>query len=643
MQPLETPLPTAWHTPRALWLSLLFLALLCIPLFLFRLGGWGLFDADEGRYAEIPRAMLASGDWVTPRLNGVKFFDKPPLLYWMSALCFQLFGVGEGAARLPSALAAMASVFGAYLLGRRMFGPRAGLLGAAILATTVSWPILGRVVLTDMLVSSLVFLALAFWWIGARQSQARAQGWAFFAFWTALALGVLAKGPVAVILVMGTLGAYVILSGEWGSLRKMRWLPGVIWATLLAAPWFFVVQSRNPEYFKAFWIDQNFGRFLGTLAEQDHANGPLYFFEWMPGLLFPWTLFAIPALFVGWKKLFPTRDPNGLKTRSETSRAALFLVCGALAAPLFFSLSSSKLVTYIFPIVPMMAVALGGYFESLLRRENAEPAVSPSEIAPNATAPNATAPGESSLLKPAKSPRAPRVAAFVLALLCLLGGAAGLVFAPPALQKIGAPASAATATCAALLLWGAALAFCAFARPMTNLIAATALGWTLVFTVATGLIGQIAPALTTPTLLQIIRPGIDRGGEIVSLGFTQSLSFYLARRIAMVDSPDELRDGIEHLSPAERSRWFLKSEADLKPYFGKSTPVYLVIRSSRKKSEVERQKIAALGGDFVPVARNSRFTILGNAPARRITPAISDLEPQMTQIKTQMGTDKFRS
>ena len=580
---------SGWNSRRALWLSLLGIALLCVPMFFFRLGAWGLFDADEGRYAEIPRAMLSRADWVTPMLNGVKFFDKPPLLYWLGAICFQVFGVNEFAARLPSAFAATLAVFGTYFLGRRMFGPRAGVFGAAILATTISWPILGRAVLTDMQVSSLVFLSLMFWWLGRTQNEEtpggkRAALGLFSGFWTTLALGVLAKGPVAVILTFGSIGLYLIFGGEWATLKKMRWLPGLAWGFLLAAPWFFAVQARNSEYFKAFWIDQNFGRFLGRLAQQDHANGPLYFWEWMPGLLFPWTFFAVPALFVGWKRVFPPRS----QPRSEKSRAALFLVCSALVPPLFFSLSSSKLVTYIFPVVPVMAIALGGYFDWLLFHK--------------------------------KTARAPQIAALILALICILGGVAGLLLAPPELKKLGVSSSSAIGVSTAFLAWGLTLTFCGIRADLRSIIAATAGGFAVVFTLATGLISQLAPALTTPRLVSYIKPGLDAGGELISVAFTQSLSFYTGRRVAMVDRPDELRSGIEHLSPQERNRWFMASESDLKRYFGKTTPVYIVLRSSRKKSEVERQKIDALGGDFSAITRNSRFTILGNGAARRVTP-----------------------
>ena len=588
---LPTSLPEPAASSRRTLLSLLGLALLCLPLFFFRLGAWALFDADEGRYAEIPRAMLQNGDWVTPMLNGVKFFDKPPLLYWLSAICYQIFGVNEFGARFVPALAATLAVFGTYGLGRRMFGARAGLWSAIILATSLGWPIMGRAVLTDMLVSSLTFLSIAFWWIGRSEiskptASQRTAFWLFFGFWTALALGVLAKGPVAVVLTFGTIGTYALLSGDWKSLGSQSWkgwAGGFLWGCFIAAPWFFVVQGRNPEYFKAFWIDQNFGRFMGILAEQDHANGPLYFVEFLPILLLPWTIFAPHAIFAGWKKIF-----KAPRDRSEKERALLFLLGGGAFITLFFTGSSSKLVTYILPVVPMMAIALGAYFDWLQTHK--------------------------------KSGRAPRIAAFILALLCVAGGVAGWVAAPPALQKIGVSASSALVVSAAMLGWGACLIFCGIKANLRAIFAATAGGFTVVFALATGLISEIAPALTTPRLLQTIRPGLDANGELLSVGFTQSLSFYTGRRVAMVGRPDEMRAAVNLLPEAEKNRYFMLDESDLKPYFGKKTPVYIVLRSSRKKSETERKKIDALGGDFAPVARNSRFTILGNVAARRVTP-----------------------
>lgn len=582
--------PAGWATRRALWLSLGALALLCAPLFLFRLGGWAFFDADEGRYAQIPLAMLKRGDFVTPFLNGVKFFDKPPLLYWLIALAYRVFGVSEGAARLVPAVAALGAIAGTYGLGRRMFGARAGWLGALALATSFGWPIMARVVITDMLVSSLTFVALAFWWLGrSERVNRRAAALYFAAFWAALALGVLAKGPIAVVLAGGTIALFLLLSGEREPFRRMGWPAGLTLFFLIAAPWFVEVQRRNPEFFQDFWIDQNLGRFLGTLAEQDHDNGPLYFFIWLPILLLPWTPFALLGLWSGWRKVWPRRG----KTRTEKERAALFLFCGALFITLFFSSSRCKLVTYILPVVPLLATALGGYFDWFWTRYGG------------------------------RSNRAMSVSAFVLAALLGVAGVAAMVAGPRALVKMDVSGSLATGAGALLVIWGAALALSAMRFGLRGTLTATALGFCAVLTFATGIISAIAPALTTRHLVEAMRPGLDANGEIVSFGFAQSLSFYSQSRVAMVGEPDEMRAGIAHLPLAQRRRWFLTPQSVL-PFARKATPVYFVARNSLVPTALAKPIIAAWGDEVRVVARNKRFLVWGNRAAWKWTPPLPE-------------------
>lgn len=324
---------------------------------LFQLGGWGLLDPDERRYAGIPREMLARHNWVTPTLNFVKFFDKPPLLYWGIAASYSVFGLHEWAARLVPALAARVGLAMTWALGRRMFGPRAGVLSALILATSLMWPLLARAVLTDMLVSSLVFSALAFalalWWLGHTATMP-AHSRAFVGFWLALALGVLAKGIVAVVFVGGTIFLYLLLCRQWKSLALMKWAIGLPLFLLVAVPWF-VVAARNPEFNHLFWYEQHVGRFLGQATDRDHVNGRLYFLEFLPLLSFPWSIFVPVALVAGWKKVWPAR--------TEKQRAAVFLACGCVFIVSFFSASDSKLVTYITPILPLLALLMGAHLD----------------------------------------------------------------------------------------------------------------------------------------------------------------------------------------------------------------------------------------------------------------------------------------
>lgn len=582
----DAAIDPSWNTRRALWLSLGALFLLSLPLFFFRLGGWAFFDPDEGRYGEIPRAMLERGDFITPTLNGVGFFDKPPLLYWGIAFFYRVLGVSEGAARLVPALAALAAVVGAWALGRRMFGPRAGLMSGAILATCIVWPAMARVVLTDMLVSSLVFLAMAFWWLSRGATERGGRTRYNFGFWTTLALGVLAKGPVAVVLVAGTVIFYTLLSGDRSGLRSIGWKTGPLWLLLLAAPWFVLVQQHNPEFNHAFWVEQHFGRFLGLLVEKDHNHGPEYFFVLIPLIFFPWTFFAPAAMAAGWKLMWPGHG----QIRSENGRAALFLCCGVAFVTLFFTGSSSKLVTYILPVLPLMSVALAGYFEMLLRR---------GFLGWN---------------------RAMRGSAYTLAAVVVILGIATWSAGSRALVKSNASADSAHLLSIAFVLWGVGVAFCAWKYRLRGVVAATAVGFSLVFAAATEVITAIAEQTTTKSLVAVIKPGLSPDALVVSQTFTQSLTFYAHRRVAMVGEPDELRASLPHITAEERKQWFLKDEADLRRIATATTPVYFVARHSYNRATQFREQFNALGADVRPIAANARFMFMGNAAARRLTP-----------------------
>ncbi|RYG69497.1 glycosyltransferase family 39 protein [bacterium] len=584
----DAAIDPSWNTPRALWLSLGALFLLAIPLFFFRLGGWAFFDPDEGRYGEIPRAMLERGDFITPILNGVGFFDKPPLLYWGIALFYRVLGVSEGAARLVPALAALAAVFGAWALGRRMFGPRAGLLSGAILSTCIVWPAMARVVMTDMLVSSQVFLAMAFWWLSRTEKVEWTRTLHNFAFWTSLALGVLAKGPVAVVLTMGTIVLYALLSGDRSGIRTLGWKTGPLWLLLLAAPWFVLVQRDNPEFNHAFWIEQHFGRFLGRLVEQDHNYGAWYFFVVIPAIFFPWVFFAPAALATGWRKIWPGRG----QVRSEKGRAALYLCCGVAFVTLFFTGSSSKLVTYILPVLPLMAVALGGYFETILRR------------------------GTFSWN------RALAISAYALAFIVVILGIATWTAGGRALLKQNAAPTSAHLLSIALILWGVSIALGSWQRKLRGTVATVAVGFACIFAVSTELIRTIAEQTTTKSLIAYIQPGLRPDTFIISQTFTQSLTFYAHRRIAMLGEPDELRASLPHIPPDERKRWFIKDKdkADLKRLAKAKTPVYFISRHSYGRAAAFEDMFDGLGGDVEPIVANARFMLMGNAAARQLTP-----------------------
>ncbi len=577
-RPPALPRQTPAALPRvsARWgIGAVTLLLILYPLFFFRLGGWGLIDPDEGRYSEVPREMLAHHDWITPTLNSVKFFDKPPLLYWGIAASYSVFGLHEWVARLVPVLAALLGLAMTWALGRRMFGPRVGWLSALILATSLLWPLMARAVLTDMLVSSLCFCALGFWWLGHTATTPR-QSRAFWGFWIALALGVLAKGPVAVVLVGGTITLYLALCRQWKMLGAMKWGAGVPLFLAIAAPWFVLVAARNPEFNHFFWYEQHIGRFLGDRAIRDHVYGPFYLLELLPLIFFPWSVWVPAAIAAGWKRVWPAR--------SQKQRATVFLACGCVFIVGFFSASDSKIVTYILPVLPMLALLMGAYFDRLIA---------------------------------AKKSGVPfAVSTAFLALLLLVGAAAAFFLGPKNLRPLGVSGDWAYLLGALLGAWALALVVVAWRVPVRATLCVTAGGFTLVFTAAISLICALAPALTTRPLFALLPSPLSADAKVVTYGFFQSPEFYAQRRVYVEGAPHELQAGMKHLSPAEKRRWFFNGPLELRVLMSAQTPVYCFLQVPPSE---EKRTMAVLGNAAGEIARNARFVLIGNRAALQHT------------------------
>ncbi len=519
---IRDPLPVFWQRTPLILVLLLGTSLL---LLLWQLGAYGLIDVDEGRYAEVPREMFTSGDWLTPRLNYINFFDKPPLLYWGIASAYATLGVNEFAARTVPALSALLGIGAAYALGRRMFGPRAGFLSAIILLTSLMWTVMARVVLTDMVVSSLLFCALALWWLAISETENVRRKTSFLAlFWLSLALGMLAKGPVAPVLCGGAITFYLLVSKQWKTLGQMGWTWGVPLFLMVAAPWYGAIAARHPAFNDAFWFEQNFARFTGAIRKVDHVEGPLFLFQYLPLVIFPWSVFALPALFFGGPRLW--------SVRTEKQRGALFLVCAIAFVMLFFSASKSKLITYILPVVPLFAILMAAYFDRVWN-----------------------APKTASFLT---------VCGAIFAFVLIVGGAIAWFVAPDKLDPMGASNIVAKGAALALMLWGFAQVFALWKRNNAALFGAMAGGYALCFLVAITLVSQIAPGITTAPLIAQIKPGIGPQTEILAIGFSQSLPFYTGKRMRVMGTPDELAHAKARLSQAERERWFFEIAPDLR-------------------------------------------------------------------------------
>jgi len=287
-----------------------------------------LYKADESRYAEISREMVASGDWVTPRLNGFKYFEKPPLQYWSTAALFTVLGEKDWVARLWTALIGFAGIALTFYAGKRLFGPPVGVYAAAILAGSPLYVLLGQVNTLDMSVS--VFLAAAIF--------AFALGHMLL-FWAACALAVLSKGLIGIVLPVAAIGLYMLVRRDWSLVRRIRPVAGVLLFLAITAPWFIAVSMANAEFAHFFFVQEHFQRFT---TKMHHRVQPAWFF--------------IPVLLAG---MAPWLVPLGraiAKVFPERSDTEVLLWIWAIVVFVFFSASGSKLPAYILPIFPALAV-----------------------------------------------------------------------------------------------------------------------------------------------------------------------------------------------------------------------------------------------------------------------------------------------
>ncbi|KVG68027.1 glycosyltransferase family 39 protein [Burkholderia pseudomultivorans] len=340
-------------TPPRLPLNRIALVLLLIAfavIWFAPLGLRHLIPSDEGRYAEMAREMFVTGDWITPRYNGYKYFEKPPLQTWLNALTFAWFGVGEWQARLYTALASFGGVLLVGFTGARLFNPLSGFLAAVVLACSPYWNLMGHFNALDMGLAFWMALSLCALLLAQRPGlrPAAVRGW-MWTCWAAMAFAVLSKGLVGLILPGAVLVLYTLIARDWALWKRLYLVSGLVIFFAIATPWFVLVQQRNPEFFNFFFIVQQFRRYL---TPEQNRPGPFYYF--VPVLLVGF----LPWLSVAWQSLRHAlrmpRQPNGF------SPMLVLLIWSAFIF-LFFSASHSKLISYVLPVAPALALMIGAY------------------------------------------------------------------------------------------------------------------------------------------------------------------------------------------------------------------------------------------------------------------------------------------
>jgi 4-amino-4-deoxy-L-arabinose transferase-like glycosyltransferase len=326
------------------------LSAVCIAVFFHALGDLQLWDVDEGMHAVTARNMVLTGDWITPVFNGEAFLDKPALFNWLGALSFSLLGFSEFSARLPAAMFGTATVMLTFLLGKMLYGRASGFFAGLVLATSLEFIIVSRLVVYDVPFTFFTTLSLYLFCAGVlSQSKRRAL---FLCFYASIALAVLTKGLLGIFLPALAIGTWLLAQRKFGFIRQMHIIPGVGVILLIAAPWFILMEQANPGYLHYFFMNQHLANLLGQAGDfRARHPEPVYYF--VPVLLlgmFPWSFMILHAV----------RD--AMRSRFAGAGALTpLIVIWLVSIFVFFSLASSKLSTYILPVFPAAALLLGRY------------------------------------------------------------------------------------------------------------------------------------------------------------------------------------------------------------------------------------------------------------------------------------------
>ncbi len=478
------------------------------------LGHRDLTEPDEGRYAEIPREMLVTGDWITPRLNGFKYFEKPAFQYWMTALSYKLFGMSNASARLWTALFGLLCGFFIWYLGARLFNPQAGFYAFIVTLSGLLFVGLSHILTLDLTVS--VFLVLGIGSLALAQNKRSEHTWVrnwMLVAWAALAGAVLTKGLIGVVLPAAAVVLYSLWQRDWALWRHMHWGKGIGLLLLLTVPWFVAVSQANEEFARFFFIHEHFERYTTTVHSR---KGPIYYFipVFMLGVS-PWLMSSIRGLA---KPGFSWRP-----VPHEGFDAERFLWVFVVLTFVFFSIGQSKLPPYILPIMPIVALLAGRHLS----------------LTPNVK-------GD----------------AWVM---LILGGvflAVGILATHLASSKIPEELYRAYRAWiiagSGILLIGAWLLFRAPCSPQKH-IAIAGLCALLGFQMFIWGFQNISPSRSSRDLAQAIR---DHGLQSVPIysvetSYPQSLPFYLNKTIYLVGYKGELEMGID----AEPQRWIATPEA----------------------------------------------------------------------------------
>lgn len=332
-------------TPRSAKTAFLIVLALASLLFFFRLGDRSFRNPDEGRYAEIAKEMVQSGNGVEPRLYGIDYLRKPILFYWLIAGSFKLFGFYEWAARLVPALFGILGVLATFFFTRQLFDLKTAFYSSLILATNVLYLEVGRYLLIDMVFSFFLVLSFYLFYLAVNQEKNKVRNYLFF--YVSLALAFLAKGPAAGAMTVLVGFTYLVFTKKLKRvLCEMQFGWGVLIFSVIVFPWFVQIASRQPDFLNFFFLHEHVQRFVSQNFE--HQEAWWYYVVLAPLAFMPWIFFTKP-----FEEVF-----GFFKAPADNKEPLIFALIAVFGVILFYSLSRSKLVTYILPSFPFISILI---------------------------------------------------------------------------------------------------------------------------------------------------------------------------------------------------------------------------------------------------------------------------------------------
>ncbi len=485
------------------------LAIIFFTAFFQFLGHFPLIGTDEARYMEIPREMIERGDFITPTLNYIKYFEKPPLHYWFNAVAISIFGETEFAGRFFGALWGVLGILLIYHIGRKLFGRREAILSALILGTSIGIIVQARINITDTTLTICMTACLGCFLLAIQENEQN-KGRYYYLFYIFSALAVLAKGLIGIVLPGGIIFCFILITRRWCILREMRLVTGIMLFLIVCAPWFIIVSIRNPEFARFFFIHEHFERFLTKV--HGRYQPPWFFIPILIGVMLPWSFFVPAAIARIWHE----RKQTGADNR-------LFLFLWAAIIFVFFSKSDSKLIPYILPVYPALALLIGVTYSAALDR------------------------GFSSL----------KIPALLLSAVTILLGV-GCIAYPHLARDPKISAGGGIIMGGLFFSLGVISLLNVTRRDTTQLFAGLAIMAILIGIFAPPTIyARMAKDRSARELALMVKEKADKNAIVAVFDYEQGLPFYARRRVVVVGGRNELEFGSRQ---GDQSAWFIERE-----------------------------------------------------------------------------------